>query len=98
MAQYLPTVTTLAQGLDGSFSIRTAYLADLLPNIISCFIAQTEGKVNGISYVEGDLVFNMTNFPTAIDVTIDPATGDLIVSGPDADKYSLVEGQLVYTY
>jgi hypothetical protein len=98
MAQYLPTVTTLTQGTDGSFSVRTAYLADLLPNIISCFIATTEGRVNGVSYAEGDLVFTMTNFPTAINVAIDPATGDLIVSGPDAEKYSLVEGQLVYTY
>jgi hypothetical protein len=98
MALYLPTVTTVATGLDGSLSIRTAYLADLLPNILSCFIAATEGKQDGVSYVEGDLVFKMTNYPTAIDVTIDPETGDLIVSGPDAEKYSLLEGQLVYTY
>lgn len=98
MALFLPTVTTLAQGIDGSLSIRTAYLADLLPNILSCFIATTEGRQDGISYLEGDLVFKMTNFPTDINVSIDPDSGDLIVSGPDADKYSLVEGELVYTY
>lgn len=95
--RYLPTVTTLSVADDGSIAIRSSYLADVLPNVIAARIATGPGRQDGVSFVQGDLLLQLKNYPSQIDFVLDPATGNLIVTGPDAAKYSIVEGQLLYT-
>lgn len=92
----IPTATILTV-LNTAISIFTFYNTGL-PYILSAFIAQVVSSLNGVGYIEGQLIITATNYPQDIDFWVD-SSGNLIILGDDANQYSLDgNGNIIYTY
>jgi len=73
---------------------------DVLPNTIFTILADNVGSINGVSYIEGQLLIGMKNHPHDIDYDIN-SNGELIaytLGEGDADRYDIdANGDLTYT-
>lgn len=70
--------------------IKSEYYNAVLPNTILALLADAVGSLDGTSYIEGELVIQMTDYPTAIDYNMNKV-GNLIVGSAtgDSDGYSI---------
>lgn len=93
--QIVPTQTSISViGLN--IAIKTEYVSSGPPNVISAFISETIGMLNGTSYVEGELIITVKDYPDT-DFLLD-SMGNLIVISDDANNYNIdSNGNLTYT-
>jgi len=83
--------------VQGSNVTITLFFKKGLPDTVAAFISEIVATLNGIPYIEGELVITMVNSPADIDFEVD-SNGDLIVFSDDASKYSINDnGDLIYT-
>lgn len=69
------------------------------PFIKNAFITDTNGNYLGVLHKEGELIIAAVKYPSAVNFVLNTKTGELIISGENASKYSLVPetGELIYT-
>ena len=107
-SKVIPTVTTSLStqteleicaeyiGVDvdcGSGTITTE-----LPNLRIAMYYDEDGNLNGVPFEEGELVVFGIDIPLTNDIWLNNQ-GELIVSGDDADAYSINDdGELIYDY
>lgn len=94
----LSTITSLIADVD-SITIHTEYKeAAELPNTIDAILAEAVGSLDGVSYIEGELVIEMKNYLSQINYKINDE-GELVLyaSTADIDYYSIdSNGNLVW--
>ncbi len=94
----IPTTTDIIIYEDSIF-INTVYREESeLPNTINTILSEIVGIIDGVPYIEGELVIQMKNYPSDINYILD-GQGNLIVfvSTEDLDYYSINEnGDLVW--
>ncbi len=95
----IPTTTQLQ--VDGSdINIFTFYDPDIWPNIVEVFIAEIVGMLDGVPYIEGELIVAMNNYPLQISCEIN-SDGEFIIwtpPGNEAEHYSInSDGDLIFT-
>lgn len=91
----IPIITSTRTEEDGTILfIKSAYFSDLLPNTIQALIASMVGELDGTSYIEGELILQVKNYPDAINYSIN-SDGELIVMSAtgDVNNYSINDNQ-----
>lgn len=98
----LSTRTELQQS-GSSLSIFTYFVKpeeeESPPFVIEAFVADDSGQIEGVPYLEGDLIIRFTDgkYPSDINLYIDQL-GNLLVEANDASNYSINNsGDLLYT-
>lgn len=107
-SKIIPTITnSIVNGND--FQIHTYYVGTSyiccgeenyteLPNIQIANYYQEEGNLNGVSFLNGELIVSGQNLPLSNDIYINN-NGELIVNGLDANAYYIDEnGDLIYDF
>lgn len=91
----IPTRTELR--VDGNdIDIFTQYfVGEDSQDILSVFIAQQQSSQDGVSYKEGDGIVSLKE-PNETIINVN-SNGELIIVSPDANKYSIVDQDLIYT-
>lgn len=93
----IPIITSVRTEGNSIF-IKSEYFNNILPNTILALIGEDSNNIDSISYIEGELVIRMKNYPENIDYYINQ-NGELIVlsNTGDSDNYFInVDGELMW--
>ena len=95
----IPTTTTLTT-VGNTIKAFTFYDEGVQPYVLEAFIADDAGIIDGVPYIEGELVITMNNYPAQINFSIDSVLGDLIIWAlENSSNYDIIaDGNLQYTY